>query len=48
MILVQNIHLQMEAWEKNVIIFGADMSSSLHKDNKNKEILILLIYQHKD
>ena len=26
---------------KNVIIFGADMSSSVHIDNKNKYILIL-------
>ena len=26
---------------KNVISFGADMSSSLHIDNKNKDILIL-------
>ena len=27
---------------KNVIIFGADMSSSLHIDNKGKDILILV------
>ena len=26
---------------KNVIIFGADMSSSLHIDNKNKDMLII-------
>ena len=26
---------------KNVIIFGADMSSSVHVDNKKKDILIL-------
>ena len=26
---------------KNVIIFGADMSSSVHVDNKGKDILIL-------
>ena len=26
---------------KNVIIFGADMSTSVHIDNKNKGILIL-------
>ena len=32
----------MEAWGKNVIIFGADMSSSVHIDNKNKDILILV------
>ena len=41
MILVKNIHLQMEAWGKNVIIFGADMSSYVHIDNKNKDLLIL-------
>ena len=27
-------------WGKNVIIFGVDMSSSVHIDNKNKNILI--------
>ena len=26
---------------KNAIIFGADMSSSVHIDNKNKDILVL-------
>ena len=26
---------------RNVIIFGADMSSSVHVDNKNKDILII-------
>ena len=26
---------------RNVIIFGADMSSSVHIDDKNKDILIL-------
>ena len=26
---------------KNVIIFGADMSSSLHVDNKGRDIFIL-------
>ena len=26
---------------KNVIIFGVDMNSSVHVDNKNKDILIL-------
>ena len=35
-----NFHLQMEAWKKNVIIFGAEMSSSQHIDNKNEDILI--------
>ena len=28
-------------FEKNVIIFGADMGSSVHVDNKGKDILIL-------
>ena len=41
LINVQNFHLQMEAWEKNLILFGADLSSSVHIDNKNKVILIL-------
>ena len=41
MIVVQNFYLQMEAWEKNVIIYGADMSSFVHIDNKNKGVLIL-------
>ena len=27
--------------EKNVIIFGANMNSSAHTDNKNKDILTL-------
>ena len=29
------------AWNKNVIIFGVDMSSSVHIDHKGKVILIL-------
>ena len=29
-------------WGKNVVIFGVDMSSSVHIDNKNKDILILV------
>ena len=28
-------------WGKNAIIFGVDMSSSVHIDNKNKGILFL-------
>ena len=28
-------------WGKNSTIFGVDMSSSIHIDNKNKDILIL-------
>ena len=30
----------MEAMEKNVFIFGADMTSSVYVDNKGKNILI--------
>ena len=41
LILVQNLFLQMEGWGKNVLIFGADRSSSVHTDNENKDILIL-------
>ena len=41
MIAVQNFHLQMEAWEKYVVIFEADMRPSVYIDNKNKDILIL-------
>ena len=33
---------------KNVIIFGIDMSSSLHIDNKEKDILIFVNVLHKD
>ena len=40
-ILVQNVYLQLEAWGKNVIIFGTDMRSSAHIDNKKKDILSL-------
>ena len=29
------------SYGKNVIIFGADMSSSVHVDNEGKDILIL-------
>ena len=31
----------MKPWGKNVITFGADMSSSVHIDNENKDMLIL-------
>ena len=37
-ILIQTFYLQMEPWEK---YHGADMSSSVHIDNKYKDILIL-------
>ena len=32
-------------WGKNVVIFEIDMSSSVHIDNKNKDILILFKVQ---
>ena len=35
------LSLTDESVGKNVIILGADMSSSVHIDNKNKDILIL-------
>ena len=38
LILIQNFNLQMG---KKVIIIGADMTLSVHVDNKNKDILIL-------
>ena len=37
---VMFIHL-FNGFGRNVIIFGVDMSSSVHVDNKGKEILIL-------
>ena len=41
MVPVQNFYLQDGSMGKNVIVFGADMNSSVHIDNKNKVILIL-------
>ena len=41
LVLVQSFHLQKETWEKNIISFGGNMSSFVHIDNKNKNILIL-------
>ena len=38
MILVLNFHLQIR---KIATIFGAYMSSYVHNDNKNKDILII-------
>ena len=29
------------SWSKNVVIFGTDMNSSMHIDNKKKDILVL-------
>ena len=40
-ILVLNFHLKMEVWEKNVIIFGADMNTSVLIYNKYKNFSIL-------
>ena len=37
---VQNFQLQMEVWEKMSLFFETDMSSSVHIDNKSKNILI--------
>ena len=37
---VQNFHLQMEVWQKMSLFFETDMSSSVHIDNKSKNILI--------
>ena len=41
LILVENFRLQVEALKK-IIIFGADISSSVHIDNNTKDILILV------
>ena len=41
LILVHNFHLHIKAQEKMSLFFGADMHSSVHIDNKNKDILIL-------
>ena len=35
------LHLIEQDFGKNVIIFGVDMGSSVHVDNKGKDILIL-------
>ena len=35
-------------WGKNVIIFGVDMSSSIHGNNKTKNILVLGQVLHKN
>ena len=40
LILVQNFHLQIEAWGKMSFLKG-DMSSSVDTNSKNKDILIL-------
>ena len=33
---------------QNVLVFGADMSTAIHIDNKKKDILVLGRGQHKD
>ena len=40
LILIHLFHFK-NGWGENAIIFGADMSSSVHASNKNKDILIL-------
>ena len=43
-----NCSLSDDSWfGKHVIIFGADMSSSMHVDNRKKYILILVQVQRK-
>ena len=41
LILVHFFSIPNFDWSKNVIIFGVDMSSSVHFDSKNRDILIL-------
>ena len=41
LILIHFFQFQILIGGKNVIIFGVDMSSSVHANNKNKDILIL-------
>ena len=38
--------LESGNWGKNVVIFGADMSSSVHVDNKRKISQLLVKVQH--
>ena len=44
-ILVMKLDLIEEEVFQNVLIFGEDMSSSAHIDNKTKDILVLGIGQ---
>ena len=42
MVLVEVIFIHLfNGFDRNVIVFRVDMSSSVHVDNKGKEILIL-------
>ena len=42
MIFVQNFLFTDGNYGENVAVFGADMSSSVHGDNKGKDILIIV------
>ena len=33
-------------WGKNVIIFGVDSSSSMHTENRKKDILVMCLVKH--
>ena len=39
--LITNFYLQMEVMEKNIVFLGANMSSFVRVDNKEKDVLIL-------
>ena len=39
--LIESFSFPGGGYGQNVIIFGADMNSSIHVDNKGKDILIL-------
>ena len=39
--LIEIFSFPSDEFGQNVIIFGADMNSSIHIDNKGKDILIL-------
>ena len=41
LILVQNFDFTDGSMGKNILIFGTDMSSSVHINNERKDILIL-------
>ena len=41
LILVQNFYLEIEAWEKMSLFFGADIRLFVHIDKENEDALIL-------
>ena len=41
LICVHNFHGQMFIWSKYDLVFGVDMSSSVHVDDRKKDILVL-------